>query len=128
MKTNILALWLLCFPLFANSQTNQQQGFFFFYSSACPWCQKFAPILKDFSESTGFEVIAISMDGGVLPDFPAAIIDEGQSRLFNITTLPSLFLINPETQVAKPVSEGAISADELRRRMHILLQNKGGHA
>jgi thiol-disulfide isomerase/thioredoxin len=24
----------------------KQQGFFFFYSSSCPHCQRFAPILK----------------------------------------------------------------------------------
>ncbi|HAU0262605.1 TPA: type-F conjugative transfer system pilin assembly thiol-disulfide isomerase TrbB [Legionella pneumophila] len=95
----------------------KQQGFFFFYSSSCPHCQRFAPTLKRVSQQYGFSVVAISMDGGFLSSFPDAVMDEGQARVFQINVFPSLFLINPNGQVARLVTEGNIDESELINRL-----------
>lgn len=95
----------------------QEQGLFFFYSASCPYCQRFALILKEFSEHYGFKVLAISMDGGYLPSFPDALLDEGQKNQFQVTVLPSLFLINPYKEQAALVTEGALEEEELSRRV-----------
>jgi thiol-disulfide isomerase/thioredoxin len=133
MKNKILGLglWMLCFNLFANQidilkNTAKQQGFFFFYSASCPHCQNFSPIIKNFSEHFGFTVIAISLDGGFLPEFPNAQIDEGQSKVFLVKVFPSLYLVNPRTQIAALITEGNINEQELQRRvLHVLqLSNK----
>ena len=94
-----------------------ESGLFFFYSGSCVYCRKFAPILKDFATTYKIEVIPISVDGGVLPEFPNAKQDQGQSRLFNVTVEPSLFAVNPYTGKAYPVSHGLVSQDFLRKRI-----------
>ena len=98
-------------------QASQEQGFFFFYSASCPHCQRFAPILNAFSQQYGFKVLAISIDGGYLPSFPESFMDEGQKNQFQVTVLPSLFLVNPHKAEAALVTEGAIEEDELSRRV-----------
>ncbi|WP_392536742.1 conjugal transfer protein TraF [Legionella sp. 227] len=95
----------------------KQQGFFFFYSSSCPHCQRFAPILKRVSQQYGFSVVAISVDGGFLSSFPDAVMEEGQSKVFQVSVFPSLFLINPKNQLARLVTEGNIDEGELINRL-----------
>jgi len=98
-------------------KTAQTQGLFFFYSSSCQHCQQFAPILKRFSDRYGFKVLPISVDGGFLPSFPDAVMDEGQRHTFRVSTLPSLFLVNPHNQLVALITEGAISEGELINRL-----------
>jgi conjugal transfer pilus assembly protein TraF len=38
-------------------------GLWYFFSNACPYCVRQSPVLKQFSENTGFRVLPISMDG-----------------------------------------------------------------
>jgi thiol-disulfide isomerase/thioredoxin len=107
-------------------QAARTQGFFFFYSSSCPHCQRFAPQLKQFSEHYGFKVVAISVDGGYLPSFPNAVMDNGQKHSFGVTLLPSLFLVDPARQRSALVTEGAVSTEELTTRLLkiLILQHK----
>lgn len=107
------------------TQLAQQQGFFFFFTSSCPHCQRFSPVLKQMAEHYGFRVVAVSMDGGYLPEFSEAVLDEGQSKLFNVTVYPSLFLVDPKTEKAHLVTEGAIGAEELSQRLIKISQSNG---
>lgn len=100
-------------------------GFFYFYSSGCPHCQHFAPVLKQYSESQGFSVVAISMDGGYLNEFSNAHVDQGQSKVFSVKILPALFLVSPRENKAILVSEGAIDLDELSRRVKKVFDTEG---
>ncbi|CZP12233.1 conjugal pilus assembly protein TraF [Legionella pneumophila] len=129
--TLLLVMSLFCFSSYALTNENslhalsQKKGFFFFFSSSCPHCQRFAPVLKHLSQSYGFNVVAISMDGGYLPDFPYAVLDEGQSKLFQVTVFPSLFLIDPQNEQAHLVTEGAIDEMELTNRLLKINQSNG---
>ena len=95
----------------------KQQGFFFFYSSDCPHCQRFAPTLKRVSQQYGFSVVAISVDGGALPSFPDAVMNDGQTNVFQVHVFPSLFLVNPKEHQARLVNEGNIDEIELTNRL-----------
>jgi len=92
----------------------KHQGLFFFYRSTCPYCKRFAPILKNFSDHYHISVIPITTDGISLPEFPYSKQDKGQAKKFNVTVEPSLFAVDPYTQKAYPVSYGLMSETELR--------------
>jgi conjugal transfer pilus assembly protein TraF len=96
-------------------------GLFFFFAEQCPYCHQFAPIVKKFAETYGWEVIAISVDGGSLPEFPHAEADNGLFHAWGIKALPSLFAVNPKTQEAIPVAYGLTSLDDMETRVMALV-------
>lgn len=95
----------------------KHSGLFFFYRSTCPYCQRFAPIVKDFSERYGIAVIAITTDGAALSAFPHSYVDHGQATRFKINVEPALFTVDPYHQRIIPVGYGLMSEDELRSRI-----------
>jgi len=104
----------------------QESGLFFFYSSSCAYCRKFAPIVKRFAESYNITIVPITIDGFALPEFPESKIDKGQAAKFKVTVEPSLFAVNPYTQKAYPISQGLISESDLRKRILDIAQNFRG--
>lgn len=94
-----------------------ESGLFFFYRSTCPYCQRFAPIVKDFAEHYHITVIAITTDDNSLPEFPNSYPDQGQAAKFHVTVEPSLFAVNPYTREAYPVSYGLMSEVDLKKRI-----------
>ena len=100
---------------------SQEYGLFFFFSSDCLYCHQFAPIVKQFSQLYGWEVMAISLDGGSIADFPEAQPDNGLSQIWDIKSLPSLYAVNPRTQEAVPIAQGLTSLDEMETRIMTLI-------
>lgn len=101
----------------------QRSGLFFFYRSTCPYCQRFAPIVKDFSQRYHLTVVPITTDGISLPDFPNSRIDQGQAARLKVTMEPALFTVDSETHRIIPVSYGLLSEDELRQRLLEIAQH-----
>lgn len=95
----------------------QKSGLFFFYHSSCPYCQRFAPIVKEFSDRYGLSIIPITTDGISLPEFPNSKINNGQAAKFQVKVEPALFAVNPYTHKAYPVGYGLMTEDELRKRI-----------
>jgi conjugal transfer pilus assembly protein TraF len=95
----------------------KQRGLFFFYHSQCPYCQRFAPIVKSFSERYGMPVVPITTDGIALPEFPNSRSDQGQAQKFQVRAQPALFTVDPYTHQAVPVAYGLISEQDLRQRI-----------
>ncbi len=104
-------------------QLAQHNGLFFFYRSTCPYCQRFAPIVKDFSERYHLSVIPITTDGIFLPDFPNSRMDQGQAARLKVTMEPALFTVDPQSHRIIPVSYGLLSEDELRQRLLEIAQH-----
>lgn len=96
-----------------------------FMSSTCSYCQQFNPVLKQVSESTGFPVFAYSFDGkgdAVFPDVFTAnteVINNFFAELPRAT--PTDFLINVNTMVTLPLTQGATSADKFLQRLDEVL-------
>lgn len=99
---------------------SQKYGLFFFFSSECPYCHQFAPIVKRFAEIYDWDVIAISIDGGSIEDFPNAQPNNGLAQAWNIKALPSLYAVNPQTQEAIPIAHGLTSMDEMENRIMMM--------
>jgi conjugal transfer pilus assembly protein TraF len=102
-------------------QFAQHSGLFFFYRSTCPYCQRFAPILKHFAETNHITIIAITMDGISLPEFPDSKHDSGQAEKFHVTVEPSLYAVDPTTQKAYPVAFGLTSETELQNNIYNIM-------
>jgi len=100
-----------------------EYGFFFFFSGKCQFCHVFSPIIKAFSEKYQTPVIAISMDGGRLPEFPNPQKDKQASIQFRVTALPALFAVNPKTGRALPVANSAISLHEIEENIFKLVSH-----
>lgn len=92
-------------------------GLFFFYKPSCPYCARFAPIVRSFAKDYGITVIPITLDGEVLAEFPDSKKDQGQAKQFGVKQTPALFVVNPKTQQALPVAYGLISEASLRERL-----------
>ncbi len=106
------------------AKTARSHGLFFFFKGSCPFCHKFAPILKAFAEAYGFHVIPISLDGGTLPDFPNPRSNAEVAVKLNVDTVPAVFLVNPRDRAIHPVAFGYVSWSELRRRIYTLMNGE----
>ena len=105
------------------AQTAHSYGLFFFFKGSCPYCHRFAPILKAFAERYGFTVIPVSLDGGALPDFPSPRTNGDSAVKLNVDTVPAVFLVNPRARSIHPISYGYISGAELGERIYTLLND-----
>jgi conjugal transfer pilus assembly protein TraF len=93
-------------------------GLFFVFKSGCRFCHEFAPLVKNFSEKYGFEIKAISADGGKLPDFPDSVLDNGVNSQINPDGIyPALFIVNPKTKVVLPIAWGMVNEDDLEANL-----------
>ena len=101
----------------------EEYGLFFFFSSGCEYCHQFAPIVKRFSETHGWEVLAISVDGGRLEGFKSEQ-DNGLAKTWGIEMLPALFAVNPNNGHVIPVAYGMASLDEMEMRIMALIETK----
>lgn len=100
----------------------KDQGLFFFFSSGCEYCKVFAPVVKAFSEQYGVSILAISMDGQGIAEFPKFVPDNGASQALKVQRLPSLLAINPKTNVVTVLATGAISQTQLEENIVRLLK------
>lgn len=100
---------------------SQEHGLIFFYSSQCPYCHQFAPVLKDWSEKNKMAVKALSFDNQGLPEFGTfePVSTEWINAAFQQSPIqyPALFVVNTQTLTLYPVSFGAMTLDELNQRM-----------
>jgi conjugal transfer pilus assembly protein TraF len=89
----------------------------FFFRSDCPYCHALAPILETFETRYGMHIVAISVDGGGLPNFPNFRRDNGIARSLQVTQVPAVFLANPFDGVISPLGFGVLSESQLLERI-----------
>jgi conjugal transfer pilus assembly protein TraF len=77
-----------------------------------------------FSERYGWEVMAISMDGGEVKEFRDAQPDNGLFTTWKGEVLPSLYAVNPNTGPVLPVAYGLTSLDQMEERIMTLMEKK----
>jgi conjugal transfer pilus assembly protein TraF len=74
----------------------------------------------------GIEILPVSLDGGTLPDFPHPRTDTRVAADLGVSTVPSLFLVDPRKRNVIPVGSGVMSAEELADRIYVLTQTEPG--
>lgn len=105
---------------------NSRYGIFFFYRSDCPYCHAYAPVIKNFATAYNLKIKAVSLDGGILQEFPESIIDKGQAAKFGINSVPATVLFDQQNKNIIPVGFGALSESELLQQIYVLTQTKPG--
>lgn len=103
------------------------QGLVFFIRGDCSYCHAFAPILKQFQETYGLRVMAVTLDGGTIPGFENSTVpDNGISARLGVTQTPTLFLADTRTKRYLPIGSGMMSITELESRFVALLNEEPG--
>ncbi|MCO4091486.1 MAG: conjugal transfer protein TraF [Sphingorhabdus sp.] len=107
---------------------SQRYGIFYFYAQSCAACETFAPILKSLADRSGFNVVAVSMDGGPNRVFPNYVVDAGQHARMGLASkaTPALVLYDTATRRPVPIGTGVLTADEITERIFVLTQTKVG--
>lgn len=107
-----------------NSQKNvdklaQEAGIFFFFRSDCPHCHKQVTSLLQLKEKYGFNVLAVSIDGGTIPAIrDITRMDNGISARLGIKAVPALYLGYPDKDKFEPISQGGyLAINDLERRL-----------
>ncbi|MBK4319029.1 conjugal transfer protein TraF, partial [Enterobacter hormaechei] len=103
-----------------------RSGLFFFFQSTCEFCHEESQILQFMQNYYSVDILPVSMDGrplqnGLFQDFSvpnAQIIDQ-----FKIREVPTIFLVSKDGSSAQRISEGMITAEELKNT--IILAAKG---
>jgi len=89
------------------------------FRSDCPYCKRFAPILKSFSEKYGYTILSVTLDGRGTSDFPNPKTDVGVLRSKNMVpkVVPAVYLVEPRSNTTQTIGFGVMNMDELRQRI-----------
>jgi len=98
-------------------------GLVFIFRSDCPYCHRFAPILKRFEQEFGMTVFPVSLDGRGLPEYPNPQMDNGIATRLNASVVPALYLTAPSKRQIRPVGFGVMAMTDLVERIAALAQD-----
>lgn len=99
--------------------------FVLFYSTNCPHCISFAPVLKKYAYDCGIPVKAFAVGQQAAAIFPSSVIvsQDTVNQFFGSgseLSVPTLFMFNRHNYHAYPVSKGSLTYLELNRRCNDL--------
>jgi len=103
---------------------SRTHGLFYFYRVSCPYCNKFAPIIKQFAQDHKLELIPVSLDGHKSKDFPNSQVNQGIGAKLQVKGVPALYLVEPQENKFIPVSFGFATLDQLEERVHLIVNQK----
>ena len=95
------------------SKLSQEWGLILQVSEDCPHCHAFAPIVLEFAQKYGFQLLAANKKG---VDFKGikGITDNGEMLMFNPTReTPLLYLVKSDGREVLPISRGINSIDRI---------------
>lgn len=103
-------------------------GLVFFYDSACGHCQRQAPVLEALSQTTGLEVMAVSLDHRPMAEGVFAVDwspDLGQAETLGVVTVPAVFVMRPATGEIAQIAQGAMDLTEMTTRILVVARQHG---
>lgn len=93
------------------------KGLLYFFRSDCPYCARYAPILKNFANQHGFTIIPVSMDGKGTKEFPHPRTSYTLKDKLNVRTVPATFLVDPRENKVAGVGFGVLDYTKLAQRV-----------
>lgn len=100
-----------------------QAGLVVLVQAGCSFCSLMAPVINRLQEESGFNVLAITIKGGIPQEWPTAKPDNGiVRRLMTLsgsvpTVTPAVFLVDRKGQKAQLIASGALSLEDLKERL-----------
>lgn len=104
----------------ANADIVKKYGMFYFFGKNCKYCDVEANEIKRLEATYGIHVMAISMDGSKLVQFPDAVADNGFSINLGINKPGALVAFDTTTRKAIPIGYGYLHFDEIMKRIQAL--------
>jgi len=104
----------------------QEYGLYFIVAGSCPYCHAMGPYLKRWAERYGFTVIAVSIDGGSVKEYPNAMYSPEFAEQLGVKTTPAIILAKPSEGIVVPVSYGFVDVRELETRIYRLFELEPG--
>ena len=106
----------------------KDHGLIFFFKSDCPYCHAMAPAVRLMVERFGIEVLAVSIDGGGLPDFPRPADGRAKAAAWGVERVPALFMGSKLTGDRVALGFGVMALSEIMERMFVLSGTKPGES
>jgi len=107
-------------------QLAKEHGLIFFFRSDCPYCHAMAPTIKLLASKYGIEVLAVSVDGAGLPDFPSPKDGRAQAATWGVERVPALFIGSKQTGDHAAIGFGGMALSEIVNRIFVLTGTKPG--
>jgi conjugal transfer pilus assembly protein TraF len=104
----------------------KRNGLLYFFRSDCALCKLQAPALLAFSRRYNIEILPVSMDGRIPPNFPLPNprMDNGVSQVvtngLGVNVVPSLFLVSHDTRHVDPLGVGVIAVEDIAERIRVV--------
>ena len=122
--TRLMFAVIFSLALFANASfatSVNQKTFIFFYSSHCTYCHEMADILVAIAKKHKVRIIANSLDGGAIAQFPDALHNNEITRKFKIISTPTIVAVDMQRQSFEVVSVELESRAMLEAKMLAVL-------
>ena len=103
-------------------------GLIFFFKSDCPYCHTMAPAVRMMAERFGIEVLAVSIDGVGLPDFPHPQDGRSKAAAWGVQRVPALFMGSKVTGDHVALGFGVMALSEIMERMFVLTGTQPGES
>lgn len=107
---------------------NKTNGIFFFYASYCSYCHRMVPVLNEIKKTHGIDILAISMDGGIIPGMEnftvVEDIDNSVTDLFGVSITPTLHLVMKDNS-SELIVEGLKTVPDVEDRILFAARKKG---
>jgi len=106
----------------------RDHGLIFFFKSDCPYCHTMAPAVRMMAERFGIEVLAVSIDGVGLPDFPHPQDGRSKAAAWGVQRVPALFMGSKVTGDHVALGFGVMALSEIMERMFVLTGTQPGES
>lgn len=97
---------LILFSSISFSKEDNSRVLLFFYSSGCEYCHEMADILVKIKDKYGVRVVANSLDGKPIEQFPNALYDNNVTKKFKIVSIPALIAVDIKKKQFEIISIG----------------------
>ncbi|MDC9530209.1 conjugal transfer protein TraF [Pseudoalteromonas sp. Angola-7] len=99
---------------------NEKTHIWFFFSSNCAYCKQQLPLLKELNIRFGVNILAISMDGSVLPgmdDMEVVVDKTNVAERFGVTFTPTMFMALNDGSGFTKIGEGLTTLPLMQDRI-----------